>query len=137
MVIDNENRKLNFSLPGPNQDNDKIVSAEITQQLQRDFKDVLTGIGCFDEAFSWQVKPDSKPCQAFQLCVALCPAKTIQRGVKVTPTARHHNTTRHGWHSRMVQQLQVPKPNGKFRLFLDPVWLNQAIIRPSPQGMNT
>ena len=52
---------VNYFLPGPNQDNDKRVSAAIIQQLQRDFKDVFTGIGCFDGLFALQVKPDSKP----------------------------------------------------------------------------
>ena len=55
--------KINYFLPGPSQDNDKRVSAEIIQQLQRDFKDVFTGIGCFDGTFSLQVKLDSKPYQ--------------------------------------------------------------------------
>ena len=33
------------------------------QQLQRDFIDVFTKIGCFDQTFSLQVKPDSKSYQ--------------------------------------------------------------------------
>ena len=48
-VIDKEPNTINY-LSGPDQDNDKRVSAEITQ-LQRDFKDVFTGIGCFDGMF--------------------------------------------------------------------------------------
>ena len=43
-----EPNTMNYFHPGPNQDNDKTVSAEITQQLQRDFKDVFNGIGYFD-----------------------------------------------------------------------------------------
>ena len=35
-----------------------------TQQPERDFKDVFTGIGCFDGMFSLLVKQDSKPYQA-------------------------------------------------------------------------
>ena len=65
-VIDKESNTINYFLPGPNQDNDKRVSAENTQQLQRDFKDVFTGIGCFDGMFSLQVKPVSKP---YQVCL--------------------------------------------------------------------
>ena len=65
MVI-NKEPNTNYFLPGPNQDYDKRMSAEITQQLQRDFKDVFTGIGSFDGMFSLQVKPDSKPYQAPQ-----------------------------------------------------------------------
>ena len=43
MIIDKESNTINYFLLGPNQDNDKRVRAEITQQLQRDFKDVFTG----------------------------------------------------------------------------------------------
>ena len=48
----------------------KRVSAEIMQQLQRDFTDLFTGIGCFDETFSLQVKTDSKPYNVLPRCVA-------------------------------------------------------------------
>ena len=51
MVIDKEPNTINCFLPGLNQDNDKRVSAEIRQQLQRDFKDVFNGIDCFDGTF--------------------------------------------------------------------------------------
>ena len=37
----------------------------------------------------------------------LYPAKAIQRGVRVTPTERHHNTARHERDSRIVQQLHI------------------------------
>ena len=42
-----ENDKIRYFLPGPNRDNDKRESAEITQ-LQREFKDIFNRIGCFD-----------------------------------------------------------------------------------------
>ena len=61
-----EPNKINYLLPGPSQDNYKGASAEIIQQLQRDYKDVFTGISCFDGIFSLQVRPDSKPYQAPQ-----------------------------------------------------------------------
>ena len=64
MVIDNDPNNINYFFPGQSQDNDKIVSAGIMQQLQRDFKDVFTRIGCSDGTFSLQVKLDSKPYQA-------------------------------------------------------------------------
>ena len=60
MVNDKEPNTIDYFIPGPTQDNDKRVSAEITEQQQRDFKDVFTVIGCFDGTFSLQVKPDSK-----------------------------------------------------------------------------
>ena len=70
MVIDNEPNKINYSHPGPSKDSNKRVRAEITQQLQRHFKDVFTGIGCFDGTYSLQVKLDSKPYQVPPRCVA-------------------------------------------------------------------
>ena len=70
------NNKINHFHPGPNQENDKKVSTEITQQLQRDFKNVFNGIGCFDETFLLQVKPDSKPYQVPKMC-SLCPVNAF------------------------------------------------------------
>ena len=64
MVLDKEPNTINYFLPGTNQDNDKRACAEITQQLQRDFKDIFTVIDWFDEMFSLQVKQGSKPYQA-------------------------------------------------------------------------
>ena len=55
------NNEINYFLPGPNQDNDKRVSAIITKHLQRDFEDVFSRIGCFDVAFSLQIKPERIP----------------------------------------------------------------------------
>ena len=77
VVIDNKSSKINYFLPGPSQDNYKRMSAEITQQIQRDFKDVFTGIGCCHGTFSLKVKPDSKPYQAYPKMYRLCPAKAI------------------------------------------------------------
>ena len=64
IVTDNDTNSIKYFLTGPNSDNNKRVSAEITQQIQREFKDVFSGIGCFNGTFSLQVKPDSKPYQA-------------------------------------------------------------------------
>ena len=81
-VTDKECNTINYFLPGPNQDNDKRVSAEITQQLQRDFKDVFTGIGCFDGAFSLQKIPDSKLDQAPLKHVAYALQKSFKEELK-------------------------------------------------------
>ena len=61
---------IKYFLPGSNSDNIKRASAEITQQLQRDFKGVFNGIGCFNDTLSLQVKPDSKPYQVPPRCIA-------------------------------------------------------------------
>ena len=51
MVNHNNSSNIKYFLPGPNSDADKKASDEITQQLQRYFKDVFNGIGCFDGTF--------------------------------------------------------------------------------------
>ena len=63
-VNDNNNNSIKYFLPGLNSDSDKKASDEITQWLQRKFKDIFSGIGCFNGTFSLQVKPDSKTYQA-------------------------------------------------------------------------
>ena len=50
MVTDNINSKINYFIPGP--------------QQATEFKDAFAWIGCFNEAFSLQMKLDSKPCHA-------------------------------------------------------------------------
>ena len=81
MVTDNDT--INYFLPSPNRNNDKRMSVEITQQWQRRFKDVLSGIECFDGMFSLQVKPDSKPYQAPLRCIAYALQKTFKEEFKV------------------------------------------------------
>ena len=55
MVIDEEYNTINYFLPGPDQENDKRASAEIIQQILREFKDVFNGIGCFDGNFHYSL----------------------------------------------------------------------------------
>ena len=55
MAIDNKHNKINYFLLGPSQNNNKRGRAEIMQQLKRDFKDVFTGIGCFDGTFYYRL----------------------------------------------------------------------------------
>ena len=57
------NNKIKYFLPVPSKESNKKACTEITNQLQKEFVDVLTGIGCFDVMFSLQVKLDSKPYQ--------------------------------------------------------------------------
>ena len=93
MVTDNINSKINYFIPGPQQEPDKMVSAEIMQQFHREFKDVFTGIGCFNGTFSLHMKLDSKPYQP-PMC-SLHITEAIHGINRVATAARHHNTTRH------------------------------------------
>ena len=66
---------------------------------------------------------------------SICPAKAIQRGVKVAPTARHPSNLGIAetaeWYNSFVLVLKL---NGRVRLCLDPVRLNQALIRLDHRG---
>ena len=58
-----KNNDVKYFIPGANQESDRRASVEIREQLQRDFKDIFNGIGCFDRMFSVQLRPDSTPYQ--------------------------------------------------------------------------
>ena len=64
------NNEIEYFLPGPNKENDKGASVNITKQIQKEFEVVFTGIECFEGTFSLQVKLDSKPYNAPPCCVA-------------------------------------------------------------------
>ena len=135
MVIDKEPNRINYFLWGQNQDNNKIVSAEITQQWQRDFKDIFTEIGCFDETLSLQVKPDSKPYQVPPRHVAYKLQKPFRKELEWLQqqdikTPLDMNETAEWCNSFAL----VPNSKGKVRLCLNPVRLNQALIRPMHRG---
>ena len=51
-ITGNNSSKINKFLPGPRQEADRRVSAKLTQQLQKEFKDVSKAIGCFGGTFS-------------------------------------------------------------------------------------
>ena len=99
------------------------------------FDNVFNGIGCFKGTFSLQLKPDSKPYQAPLRCVAYALQKPfkyeldqLQKLDIITPLGIDETAE---WCNRFVL---VPKANGKVRLCLDPVRLNQALIRPVHRG---
>ena len=113
-------------LPGPNYDSDKKKSAEITQQLQRDFEDVFNGIGCFDGTSLLQLKPDSKSYQTPPRGVVYMLHKPFEEELKkqkekkniIAPLGADVTVE---WCNSFVL---VPKANGEVRLCLDPAWLN-------------
>ena len=59
----NTNTLTNYFLSSPNIEVDKRKSTELTQKIHTVF-DVFHGIGCFEDTFLLQLKPDSKPYQA-------------------------------------------------------------------------
>ena len=58
-----KNNEIKYFLPGPNKENDKGVTTDTTEQIQKEFEEVFMGIECFEGMFSLQVKPHSKPYQ--------------------------------------------------------------------------
>ena len=90
---------------------------------------------CFEGTFSLQLKHDSKPYQVPPRHVAYALQKLFQEGLDqlqkmdtITPLGVDKTVE---WCNRFVL---VPKANDKVRLCLDPVRLNQALIRPIHRG---
>ena len=82
-----------------------------------------------------QLKPDSKPYQAPLRCVAYVVQKPFKDELDqlqildiITPLGVDKAVE---WFNSFVL---VPKANGKVRLCLDPVRLNQALMRPVHRG---
>ena len=122
-------------LSSPNIEIDKRKSSKLTQKIYNVFDNVFNGIGCFEGTFLLQLKPESKPYQAPPLCVAYAlqnPFKDeldwLQKLDIITPLGVEKTAE---WCSSFVL---VPKANGKVRLYLDPVRLNQVLIRPVHRG---
>ena len=99
------------------------------------FDNVFKGIGCFKGTFSLQLKPDSKPYHAPLRHVAYALQKPfkdeldwLQKLDMITPLGVDRTVE---WCNSLVL---VPKAKHKVRLCLDPVWLNQALIRPVHRG---
>ena len=131
-----KNTLTNYFLSSPNMEVDKRKSVELTQKIHTVFDNVFNGIGCFEGTFLLQLKPDSKPYQAPQRCVAYMLQKPLkdeldqlQKLDRITPLGVDKTVE---WCNSFVL---VPKANGKVRLCLDPVRLNQALIRPVHRGL--
>ena len=106
------------------------------QRIHKVFANVFNGIGCFEGTFSLQLKPDSKPYQLPTRHVAYALQKPFKKELDqlqkmdiITPL----------WVNKMVEWCNsfvlVPKANGKVRLCLDLVRLNQVLIRPIHRGL--
>ena len=132
-VTDNDN--IEYFIAGPNWNINKRVSAEISHQLQREFKDVFNGIRSFNGSFSLQIKPDSKPYQVTPRNVAYALQNPFKEELDelwqqdiITPLDGDETVK---WSNSFVL---VQNLNGKVRLCLDPARLNQAVIRLVHRG---
>ena len=61
MVVGINSSKINYFILSLNKEANRKAGAKLRQQLQKEFKDVFTEIGCFEGTFSLQGKPDRKP----------------------------------------------------------------------------
>ena len=68
------------------------MNAKIIEQLQNEFKDMFTGICCFDGLFSLHVKVSSKPYDVPPRCVAYAPQKTFKEVTRKATAARFNHT---------------------------------------------
>ena len=124
-----------YFYPLNNVDAGKRSSITMTQSIHMRFGDVSNGIGCFKGTFSLQLKPDSKPYQAPPRHGAYAPQEPFKEELRclqemdiITPFGVDETSQ---WCNSFVL---VPKAKGKVQLCLDPVWLNQALIRPIHRG---
>ena len=99
------------------------------------FSLMFNGIGCFKGTLSLQLKPDSKPYQVPPRHLAYVLQKLfkeeldwLQKTDIITPLGVNKTAE---WCNSFVL---VPKANGKVMLCLDPVRLNQVLIRPIYRG---
>ena len=99
------------------------------QKIHDTFCDIFNDIGCFKGTFSLQLKPNSKPYQVPPWQVAYALQKPFKEELEclqmmdiITPLGVDEMAE---WCNNFVW---VPKANGKVRLCLDPVQLNQALI---------
>ena len=99
------------------------------------FDNVFNSIGCFEGTFSLQLKPDSKLYQVPPRHVAYALQKPFKdelewlQKLDISTSLGVDETAE--WCNSFVL---VPKANGKVRLCLDQVRLNQALIRPVHRG---
>ena len=120
MVDTNSNKSTNYFHSGLNCDMDKMKSAELTQQIHKEFNNVFSGIGCIEGTFSFQLKPDSRPYQVPPRCVAYALQKPFkdeleglqQQDIKA-PLGVNETLE---WSNSFVL---VPKANSKVRLCLN------------------
>ena len=131
----NANTLTKYFLPCPNYETDKRKSAELTQQMHKEFDNVFNGIGYFEGTFALHLKPNSRPYQAPPRHVAYMLQKPfkdeldrLQQLNIITPLGGDKMLQ---WCNSFVS---VPKANGKVRLCLDPAQLNQTFIRLVHRG---
>ena len=108
----------------------------MTQRIHEKFGNVFNNMGCLEGTFSLQLMLDSKPYQAPPRHMAYALQKPFKEELEhlqeldiIAPLGVDETAE---W---CISFVLVPKANGKVWLCLDPVWLNQALIRPIHRGL--
>ena len=130
------NKLINYFYSSKNTEADKRESDAMTQKIHNTYDNVFNGIGCFEGTFSLQLKPNSKPYQVPPRCMAYTLWKPFKEELEqlqeldiIAPLGVDEMAE---WCNSFVV---VPKVNGKVQLCLDPVQLNQALIRLIHRGL--
>ena len=90
-----QNKPTKYFLSGPGYDTDKKKSAELTQQIHKEFNNVFNGIGCFKGTFSLQLGPDSRLYQVSLRHVAYALQKPFKDELeRLQQQAGYYNSTR-------------------------------------------
>ena len=128
-------KSINYFYSSKDTDTDKRKSSTMTQKIHDTFGNAFNSTGCFKGTFSLQLKPDSKPYQVPPRHMAYVLQKSFKKELDclqrmdIKATLGVDRTAK--WCNSFVL---VPKTNGKVWLCLDPVQLNQALIRPIHRG---
>ena len=77
------NKSINYFYASKDIDADQRKSSAMMQKICKTFGNVFNGIGCFEGAFSLQLKPDSKPYQVPPKDVAYALQKPKQHAMHV------------------------------------------------------
>ena len=117
----NTNKLINYFFSSDNVDADKRKSSAMMQKIHNTFGDIFNEIGCFNDTFSLQLKPDSKPYQVSPRCVAYVLQRPFKEELEhlqkmdiITPLGVDDMAE---WCNSFVL---VPKANGKVILCLHP-----------------
>ena len=115
------NKSIYYFSSSDNVDADKRKCSAMMQKMHDTFANVFNGTGCFEDTFSLQLKPDSKPYHVPPRCVVYMLQKPFKEELEhlqkmdiITPLGVDDMAE---WCNTFVL---VPKANGKVRLCLDP-----------------
>ena len=126
----NTSKSINYFFSSADIDADKRKSSAMMQKIHDTFGNLCNGIGCFKGTFSLQLKPNSKPYQMPPRQVAYMLQKPFKEELECLQKMDIIYTLgvdeMAEWCNSFVL---VPKANGRVMLCLDPVQLNQALIR--------